>query len=183
MVERKRKPKAGVLRTEVFAMRLDPKLKYLLELAARKQRRSIANYIESAIEAALRGTVIDEANNRSVWNEAGELWDISEPARLLNLTKLHPELLTYQEQIILKAIYDIGNVDFSDKARTKSYAFYANGEPNLANIEACWDELVKFADGQISQDELKAEMAEKIKRPVTSRQDLDPLKILGRRRG
>jgi hypothetical protein len=111
------------------------------------------------------------------------LVDISEPARLVKLAKLHPELLTYQEQIILKAIYDVGFVDFSDKARTKSYAFCANGKPILANIEACWDELVKFADGQIGQHELKDAMAEKLKQPVTGRRDLDPLEILGRRHG
>ena len=34
MTEKKRKPKATGPRTEVFAMRLDPKLKYLAEIEA-----------------------------------------------------------------------------------------------------------------------------------------------------
>lgn len=46
MPETKRKPKTGATRTEVFAMRLDPKLKYLAEIAASKQRRSLANFVE-----------------------------------------------------------------------------------------------------------------------------------------
>ena len=53
MTEKKRKPKAVGPRTEVFAMRLDPKLKYLAEIAARKQRRSLANFVEWAMEQAL----------------------------------------------------------------------------------------------------------------------------------
>ena len=53
MAEKNRKAKAGGPRTEVFAMRLDPKLKYLAEIAARKQRRSLANFIEWSMEQAL----------------------------------------------------------------------------------------------------------------------------------
>ncbi len=54
MTEEKRQPKAGAPRTEVFAMRFDPKLKYLAEIASRKQRRSLANFVEWAIEEALK---------------------------------------------------------------------------------------------------------------------------------
>ena len=43
MTEKNRKAKVSGPRTEVFALRLDPKLKYLSEIAARKQRRSLAN--------------------------------------------------------------------------------------------------------------------------------------------
>jgi hypothetical protein len=49
MPETKRKPKTGATRTEVFAMRLDPKLKYLAEIGASKQRRSLANFVELSI--------------------------------------------------------------------------------------------------------------------------------------
>ena len=53
MTQRMRNPRMGTPRTEVFGMRLEPKLKYLAEIAARKQRRSLANFVEWAIEMAL----------------------------------------------------------------------------------------------------------------------------------
>lgn len=184
MSEPKRKPKAGAPRTEVFAMRLDPKLKYLAELAARKQRRSIANYIEAAIEAALRGTLIDERATKSVWDEAEELWDITDAARLVKLARLHPDLLSYSEQAIVKAIREVGFVDFSHPKRTQSFAFRdAEGNFLLQNIEACWDEVVRFAEGQIDKEALWAAMRENIKEPVSDRRNLDPLQILKRHHG
>ena len=79
MAEKNRKAKAGGPRTEVFAMRLDPKLKYLAEIAARKQRRSLANFIEWALEQALaqvklaEGEDINGQYDRSVFGEAGKL--------------------------------------------------------------------------------------------------------------
>jgi predicted HicB family RNase H-like nuclease len=40
-------------RSEVVTVRLEPKLKYLAELAARKQRRSLSSYVEWAIKQSL----------------------------------------------------------------------------------------------------------------------------------
>ena len=45
-------------RTETVTIRLDPKLRYLTELAARKQRRTVSSFIEWANRAnAKRGHV------------------------------------------------------------------------------------------------------------------------------
>ncbi len=94
---------AGGPRTEVFAVRLDPKVKYLAEIAARKHRRSLANFIEWAIEQALRRVLLVELdlNGRrevSVWDEANTLWDVDPSIRLLRLAENYPDLLTYDEQ-------------------------------------------------------------------------------------
>jgi hypothetical protein len=89
MSERKRKPKIGSPRTEVFAMRLDPQLKYLGELAARKQRRSLANFVEWAIEQALSTVSLNalrESGSQTVTvaDKAAELWSPDEATRLEN---------------------------------------------------------------------------------------------------
>ena len=44
-------------RSEVVTVRLDPKLKYLAELAARKHRRPLSSFIEWAVEQSLSGLV------------------------------------------------------------------------------------------------------------------------------
>ena len=109
MSERKRSAKVKVPRTEVFAMRLDPKLKYLAEICARRQRRSLANFIEWTIEQALREVSLNPRGQTSsppvtAADKAGELWSPDEATRLLKLADLYPDLLTYEEQLVWDVI-------------------------------------------------------------------------------
>ena len=146
MAEKNRKAKAGVPRTEVFAMRLDPKLKYLAEIAARKQRRSLANFVEWAIEEALKGVPLAEAdingNRPTVANVATQLWALDEPDRLRNLATHYPELLSYDEQLVWRVInehstYDRATEEISRFVREKFF------DDKL--IRACWPEIKAYA--------------------------------------
>ena len=146
MAEKNRKAKAGVPRSEVFALRLDPKLKYLAEIAARKQRRSLANFVEWAIEEALKGVPLAAAdingNRPTVANVAAQLWALNEPERLRNLATHYPELLSYDEQLVWRVInehstYDGATEEISRFVREKSI------DDKL--IRACWPEIKAFA--------------------------------------
>lgn len=142
--EIKRKSKPEGRRTEVFALRLDPKLKYLAELAARKQRRSLASYVESAIDAGLRATVIDDKTGKKVWEEAEVLWDISEHNRFFRLLEAHPELLSYDEQHILFTIKNHVIVDYPEY--NLPFGFCTDkGELLKRGIANCWKEIVDFS--------------------------------------
>ncbi len=139
--KRKSKPEGG--RTEVFALRLDPKLKYLAELAARKQHRSLANFVEWALDAALRTTVIDDKTGKKVWEKAEELWDISPQGRFFRLLETHPELLSYDEQQVLFTIknHTIFHPDFN-----MTYGFCSDkGKLLKREIATCWKEIVDFS--------------------------------------
>jgi hypothetical protein len=156
----RRKPKAEGGRTEVFAIRLDPKLKYLAELAARKQRRSLANFVEWALDVAMRETVIDDKKGKKVWDEAELLWDISEHGRFLRLVERHPELLSYEEQQIL---YTIRNHQVSDPNSGMTLRFTGDkGELFKRAITACWKEIVRFSLDRSQENEfaLSAKMVE-----------------------
>src|SRR5688500_14283504 len=52
------KPAPGGVRSAVVGVRLDPKLKYLAEIGARSDRRTLSSYIENAVENAVRQTRI-----------------------------------------------------------------------------------------------------------------------------
>ena len=54
-------------KSEVVTVRLDPKLKYLAELAARKHRRPLSSYIEWAVEQSLSRVWLDEPFNGEVY--------------------------------------------------------------------------------------------------------------------
>ena len=94
-------------RSEVVTVRLDPKLKYLAELAARKQRRPLSSYVEWAIERSLSQVHLEEDFNNNTVSVADaerthHLWDLDEADRIVRLAVTYPELLTHEEQMVWK---------------------------------------------------------------------------------
>lgn len=158
MTEVKRRKKKDGPRTEVFAMRLDPKLKYLAEVASRKQRRSLANFIEWAIELALNKVVLDEGQKGcNVLDEGGKLWDLEPSDRLLKLAKNYPDLMTYEEQVIWKAIQEF-NAMWTAEDKTKTITFWfkdIGGEVDAYPVRKCWPVLVAYANGNASAQQVK----------------------------
>ena len=168
MTEQKRKPKGSGPRTEVFAMRLDPKLKYLAEIAARKQRRSLANFVEWALDEALAKVMLEvtEDSNgqldRSVRDEANKLWDLEPSDRLIKLAENHPDLLTYEEQLIWKAIFEVSTCTKHESVggtQVISYGFVL-GESNKKRarritVKECWSSLVAYAAGNATYEDIR----------------------------
>ena len=105
--ESKRKGGGGKLtRTETVTVRLDPKLRYLAELAARKQRRTVSSFIEWAVEESMKHTYLD--GNASIDELAVSLWDVDEPDRFAKLAFAHEFMLTHEEQVLWKLICENG---------------------------------------------------------------------------
>jgi hypothetical protein len=107
----KRKGGGGKLaRSEVVTVRLDPKLRYLAELAARKQRRALSSFIEWAIEDVLKRITLSsspsDADEISIEREGLKLWSVSSVERLVRLAVLHPDLVSYEDQEYWKLLYD-----------------------------------------------------------------------------
>lgn len=114
-------------KTEALAIRLDPKVKYGLEILARQQRRSITSVVEWALNEALKqelrvsysfknqlpGTTIRETYDEFVLDH---IWDTDEVLRLIKLVQYNADLLTYEENqlwnlIQNNALYWIGSLD------------------------------------------------------------------------
>jgi len=95
-------------RTETVTVRLDPKLRYLAELAARRQRRTVSSFVEWAIEEILKTIQLPEGKTLASMAEA--LWDVDEPDRFVKLALLYPEMLTHDEQVLWKLIAENGYV-------------------------------------------------------------------------
>lgn len=96
----RKKVLATPTKTESINVRLDPKLRYGLELLMRKQRRSITSVVEWALEKAIR----DPKDGLYEDNESllQKLWDVDSKDRLLLLAKYKPGLLTFEEEKYLK---------------------------------------------------------------------------------
>lgn len=114
MTEQERRKGGGskLSRSETVTVRLDPKLRYLAELAARKQRRTLSSYIEWAIEESLRHAPLELQGDYEVTisSMAGTLWDVDDADRFVKLAVRYPELLTHDEQILWKLIRENGYV-------------------------------------------------------------------------
>lgn len=100
---------AKTSRSEIVTVRLDPKMRYLAELAARTQRRTLSSYIEWAIEESLKQVDLPFADGEKdlsvdTASAAEVLWDVEESDRFYYLARALPGLLTHEEQILWKLI-------------------------------------------------------------------------------
>src|SRR2546429_6893734 len=84
----KRRRGGGKLtRSETVTVRLDPKLRYLAELAALKHRRTLSSFIEWAIEDSLQrvklreGTGYNNDTGTTISDDAESLWDVDDADR------------------------------------------------------------------------------------------------------
>jgi hypothetical protein len=141
MTEKKGKPGGGskLFRTEVVTVRLDPKLRYLAELAARKQRRTLSSFIEWAIEQALEMSV----NVGPGCRIDDSLWDVYEVDRFMKLVASCPELLTYEEQVLWKAIYEndyFWEGSIKDRRLPENWCLH-DVLVNTVRLRESWDQL------------------------------------------
>jgi predicted transcriptional regulator len=98
-------------KSEVVTVRLDPKLKYLAELAARRLRRTLSSYIEWAIEDSLSHVHLQGNASEfpvTVADQGSTLWDVDEPDRFAKLALNFPDLLDHEEQRIWKLVQENG---------------------------------------------------------------------------
>jgi hypothetical protein len=85
----------------------------LAELCARKQHRTLSNFIEWAVEQSLSDVILDDNWQGSSVSVAEaernyRLWDVHEADRVIRLALRYPYLLTIEGQIIWKLVREDG---------------------------------------------------------------------------
>jgi hypothetical protein len=100
-------------RTEVVTIRLTPRMRYLLELVAREQRRTVSSVMECAFEQASSDWTVkvfftDQTyalqQNLPLRDAEILLWDVDEVERFVKLALHCPHLLNYDEEMLWKCI-------------------------------------------------------------------------------
>lgn len=143
-------------RTETVTVRLDPKLRYLADLAARTHRRTLSSYIEWTIKKALdsemvrpAGTSSLVATDHSIGNEAEYLWDVDDADRFAKLALRYPHLLSHEEQVRWKLIRENGYLwrgNYSHGPRNE-WAWRVDEDTfQFARLREFWDAFCKVAD-------------------------------------
>ncbi|MCQ3001434.1 hypothetical protein NLO98_16920 [Pseudomonas syringae] len=105
----KNKPNQGARKTETLTLRLDPKIKLMIELISRIRRQSITGVVEAAIDEIafdLDAPFVlgGEAHTISLGSAVSEIWSTDESERFINLCHFLPSLITYEEQRIWETI-------------------------------------------------------------------------------
>ena len=155
----KKKQRGGgskLSRTKTVTVRLDPKLRYLADLAARKQRRTLSSFIEWAIAESLQRVILQEEEDGtsvSVSDLAEVLWDVDEPDRFAALAARFPEMLNHDEQLLWKAIqqFDAEKAKITEEAKGIKDKWLVELEENVrksAVLRDHWDEIKAVAEGE-----------------------------------
>ncbi|MEA3487053.1 MAG: hypothetical protein U9R20_05290 [Thermodesulfobacteriota bacterium] len=149
MVAKKKGAGGNLTRSQVVTVRLDPKLRYLGELAALRQRRTLSSYIEWAVQESLKRVHLSDDNDyeNTVHNEADRLWDVDEPDRFMKLAFHYPELLTYAEQIKWKLICENGYL-WRGKMKDGIWTWEVEEESFiLERLRKHWERFCAVAEG------------------------------------
>jgi hypothetical protein len=144
-------------RSETVTVRLDPKLNYLCDLAARVNRRTKSSMIEAALAATLHQVPIDprptEPPGPTIAQLAEQLWHIDDVERLRRLAHIAPHLMSYEEQKIWavigsEAFFWFGQ--WTDLDQTTQYYVYG-AEPSrlwIDRVREHWPLIQRVASGE-----------------------------------
>ena len=166
-----RKPKAveSKRKSEVVTVRLDPKLKYLAELAARRHRRTLSSFIEWAIEDSLSRVqpayTAQGEQASSFADSASLLWDVDEPDRFAKLALNYPDLLDHEEQRIWKLVYECRKLWKGTYGGPKKEDWQCEKTADSLNwvlLREYWIRFRKVARGEESWLELRNDLYEEI---------------------
>jgi hypothetical protein len=83
---------------------MDEKTRWLVELAARSQRRTASSFVEWCVNEVLRVTHLRDSETRSILAVGNDLWDADEADRVMKLAASYPELLSFEEQKAWKLV-------------------------------------------------------------------------------
>jgi hypothetical protein len=132
-------------RSEVVTVRLDPKTRYLAELAARRQRRTLSSYIEWAVAESLDMFVDWEPSRIGDDGqlEAERFWDVDDCDRLVKLALYDKSLLNFREQVLWKRIQEQaapGDIDLSER------------KAKWEKVRKIWAQLMAAEDADATDD-------------------------------
>lgn len=150
MTEANRRKSGGpkLSRSQTVTVRLDPKLRYLADIAARSQRRTLSSFIEWAIHRSLDAVSIrgDTGDSVIASELVDDLWDVDEPDRFIMLAWFNSDLLTHEEQILMKLIKETSELWSSEPGNAPASKLSIGGQySQIDELRSKWQELKETA--------------------------------------
>ena len=108
MAKTTKKVGSRLRRTEAVTVRLDERMRFIVELAARSERRTVSSYIENVLEKTSKVPSILHPvrhDHEISLDEAMDfIWDPLECDRTIRLASMCPNLINFDEQLIWKLL-------------------------------------------------------------------------------
>lgn len=145
---------------EVLSVRLDPKLKYQLEIATRLSNSSMTEFVSDAISKAIQMAPL-EVDDVTIETEDGEvmffpqsttrlfmevsekIWHSKEYGRLLKLSSYAPKALSYEEQKVINVLSSNKQLFIKDKSKDATF-----DNIDFDAIEKKWEDIKSVARGE-----------------------------------
>ena len=138
---------------ESLTIRMEPRLRWGLELLARKQRRTLSSVVEWAIlrsvnsEEGLEEFFTDREGDNVKRNLLTVTWAIEEPERIAKLAFNAPNLMTYEEEVLWQAAKDSGLV-WKGHYKNKEWEWSPWEQSlNWKRLREYWPIIKKVAEG------------------------------------
>ncbi|MFJ7141058.1 hypothetical protein [Pseudomonas protegens] len=129
--------------TVAVGIRIDPKIKFALDIMGRLQKRSLTAVIEWAISQAIANQSAG-LDGTTLTSMLDKIWSTDESIRLMNLAIYMPEALTYDELRIWETIkasryfwmeYPDGSYSSDDIERLVTWLVTSNWKQLLEHVE------------------------------------------------
>lgn len=152
-------------RSETVTVRLDPKLNYLCELAARAQRRTKSSFIEWAIanslgsvslpDVRILGENFGEVREATLADKTSQLWHVDEPDRVAALALIAPALLTHEEQLVWRHVRENGFLWKGSYNKEGEWTWEVKEKSLIRDrLRDHWETFKAVALEEVSKDEL-----------------------------
>jgi len=157
---------AKTTRSETVTVRLDPRVRYLAELAARLRRMTLSSYVESAVEESFNLVPVyvagkDKPSLAHV-DRATPLWDEHEPDRFAILATYFadsPYLLTHDEQKLWKLIREVWELNQPAKDFAPAMAAHRLDLNDRLFLRQHWEALKDAASADMPPSTFLARIA------------------------
>lgn len=161
-------------KSENINVRVTPKSRFGIELLARKQRRNLSNVVEWVLQKAMNNPnegLFELAPNGNTHNLLDILWNVDEFDRLYYMATFQEDLLTYEEERLIKLIRESELAKYFQEIISK----HTTTEPHLQiqlfceKIREYYPIFKKINSGELSEEQIPkppTEWKSKQKRPT-----------------
>lgn len=143
------RPKKAEQTTINVSLRIDPKIRYAIDLLAREQKRSITGVIEWSVLQALKAQEVTSpaGNTLSLYELMDLTWSPDEAERITALGVFSPHTLNHEESCIWSLIKSSGLFMLRGKGDNHDVSEFI---PNIPLIKMCWP-LIKDKGVQLAE--------------------------------
>lgn len=144
------RPKKAEQPTVNVSLRIEPKIRFAIDLLAREQKRSITGVIEWSVMQALKTQSIKTpaGDEISLYELMDLAWSPDEADRIISLGMLSPHTLNHEENCIWTLIKSSGI--FMVLGDGKASTVLSDFVPNIPLIKMCWP-LIKERGVELSE--------------------------------